>query len=162
MALGFLCDMHREQLSSRPSLAVSIWDKWIQKGCECFKARDWRRALNYLGCSFELSELMLERGHDGDRDGELRRIDRFMVSGHFLAECFARCDRVDMERHCLLKVHHRLLTDMRARPATGLSLKTNLEISLHMLERHFSAHDEFALLAKCYNEGMLTLQAITH
>jgi hypothetical protein len=158
MAMQFLCSTHRDQLKSSTILAQSRWNEWMETGREAFAQRDWQAALKYFGCSFELSEMLL----DSDALPVHSNIDRYMVSGHFLAECFGRCQNQCLQRHCLLAVHHHLLTVLRSPDGPSLSLKRNVEISLQMLSRHFEAAGEAAMLQPCYEESMRLLRYSCH
>ena len=158
MAMQFLCSTHRRQLKRCTLVAENRWDEWMEAGRQAFAQRDWQAALKYLGCSFELSEMLLE----GDDLPALSNVDRYMVSGHFLAECFGRCQDRCLQRHCLLAVHRHLLNILRSPQGRGLSLKRNVEISLQMLSRHYQSAGEEAMLQDCYEESMRLLKHRCH
>ncbi|CAA0092817.1 Uncharacterised protein [Zhongshania aliphaticivorans] len=158
MAMQFLCSAHRQQLKRSKVVAENRWDEWMEAGREAFAQRDWQSALKYLGCSFELSEMLLSN----EDLPSLSNIDRYMVSGHFLAECFARCHENCLQRHCLLAVHHHLLKLLRSPQGLGLSLQRNVEISLQMLARHYEAAGEEETLHACYQETTRLLKHRCH
>ncbi|CAA0102313.1 MULTISPECIES: hypothetical protein [Zhongshania] len=158
MAMQFLCSTHRQQLKRSRVVAENRWDEWMEAGREAFAQRDWQAALKYLGCSFELSEMLL----NSEALPTLSNVDRYMVSGHFLAECFGRCHDRCLQRHCLLAVHHHLLKVLRSPQGRGLSLQRNVEISLQMLSRHYEAAGEEEMLQACYQESMRLLKHSYH
>lgn len=158
MAIQFLCSTHRQQLTRSRVVAENRWDEWMEAGRDAFAQRDWHAALKYLGCSFELSEMLLL----GGEKPTISDIDRYMVSGHFLAECFGRCQDSCLQRHCLLAVHHHLLKVLRSPYGRGLSLRRNVEISLQMLSRHYHAAGEEEMLQACYQESMRLLKHSCH
>lgn len=158
MAIRFLCPRHRQQLLDNAESGAERWQVWMMAGRQAYAERDWQQALKLLGSSFELSELLL----DQQAAPALEALDRYMLSGHFLAECFCQCGDRALQRHCLLAVHYRLLQTLRSQRGRGLPLKHNVEISLQMLERAYRADnrlDEFAhcqresrrLVARCYH-----------
>lgn len=158
MAMQFLCSTHRQQLKRSRVVAENRWDEWMEAGREAFAQRDWQAALKYLGCSFELSGMLL----NSEALPTLSNVDRYMVSGHFLAECFGRCHDRCLQRHCLLAVHHHLLKVLRSPQGRGLSLQRNVEISLQMLSRHYEAAGEEEMLQACYQESMRLLKHSYH
>jgi hypothetical protein len=158
MAMQFLCSTHRQQLKGCTMVAENRWHEWMEAGREAFAQEDWQAALKYLGCSFELSEMLLE----SDDLPVLSNIDRYMVSGHFLAECFGRCQDRCLQRHCLLAVHRQLLNMLRSPQGWGLSLNRNVEISLQMLSRHYRSAGEEVMLQDCYEESMRLLKHRCH
>jgi hypothetical protein len=158
MAIQFLCANHRQQLLHSPIVAQARWNEWMETGREAFSQRDWLKALKFLGCSFELSELLLNQ----TRKPLLSDLDRYMLAGHFLAECFAHCGDVASQRHCLMAVHHRLMAVLTSPEGRGLALKCNVEISLQMLQRHFDKTGESAQIQACYDESMGLLKRAYH
>ncbi len=149
MAIRFLCPQHREQLLRFDDAGCECWQRWMTAGRQAYAQRDWQEALRFLGSSFELSELVL----DQQSSPALDALDRYMVSGHFLAECFVRCGDRALQRHCLLAVHYRLLQALRKPGGTLLPLKHNIEISLQMLERAYRADNRLDELAHCQRES---------
>lgn len=149
MAIRFLCQQHRDQLANYKDTGSECWQQWMTAGRRAYAERNWQEALRFLGSSFELSELVL----DGQSTPALDDLDRFMVSGHFLSECFVRCGDRALQRHCLLAVHYRLLQALRRPSGKLLPLKHNVEISLHMLERAYRADNRLDELAHCQRES---------
>lgn len=158
MSIRFLCDSHRQQLQRSEAVAALRWEEWMEAGREAYAQRDWVPALRYLGCCFELSELMLR----GAAELLLDDLDRYMVSGHYLSECFARCGDEALQQHCLLAVHHRLLQALRQGEGRRLPLYKNVEISLEMLERFYREGGRLDELAHCRRESRQLLQRCYH
>ncbi len=158
MAMRFLCESHRQQLLRNQAVAEIRWDEWMEAGREAFSNKEWLVALRYLGPSYELSDLLLKRAWAPD----LPCLDRFMLSGHFLAECLRRCGETQLQRHCLLEVHHRLLAILRSAQGAELPLHRNIEISLQMLSRHYEAVGEADLLVACEQETRRLLCRCVH
>ncbi len=158
MAMRFLCESHRQQLLRSQAVAEMRWDEWMEAGREAFSNKEWLVALKYLGSSYELSELLLKRAWTP----LLPCLDRLMVSGHFLAECLRHCGETQLQRHCLLEVHHRLLTTIRSPQGAELPLRANIEISLQMLSRHYSDTGEADLLVACEQETRRMLRRSVH
>ncbi|AKH69040.1 hypothetical protein IMCC21906_01362 [Spongiibacter sp. IMCC21906] len=158
MSFQFLCAAHRQQLSSNASAAELRWEEWMETGRRAFADRDWRHAVRFLGCSFELSELLLAC----DSQPNLDALDRFMVSGHFLAECFANTGNRDLQQHCLLAVHHRLLKVLRTPEGRSLPLKRNIEFSLQMLSRYYEAEGNRDAFDHCQRESQRLLNRCYH
>ncbi len=154
MAMRFLCESHRQQLLRSQAVAEMRWDEWMEAGREAFREKDWVVALRYLGSSYELSDLLLKSAWTLT----LPSLDRFMLSGHFLAECLRHCGEVKLQRHCLLEIHYRLLAALRSPQGAGLPLRRNIEISLHMLLRHFKATGEADLIVACEQETRRVLR----
>jgi len=153
MSLKFLCPVHREQFQSRPVLARAYWDNWMEAGTEAFHNRDWQDALRYLGCCFELSDIMLSEQKPISVEDALNNFDRYMVAGLYLAECFGCQGDKKLERHCLLSVHHRLSRELEKHQQYSGLRSRNLEISLHMLKRHYEAHQEFSDISHSYQQA---------
>lgn len=158
MAFQFLCATHRQQLSRSPVVSEQRWEEWMEAGRLAFADRDWSLALRFLGCSFELSEIMLSL----EPRLSLVALDRYMVSGHFLAEGFANAGNPDLQLHCLLAVHHRLLSIIRSPEGQGLALKNNVEFSLQMLSRFYSERDNAVAFEHCERESRRLLQRCYH
>ena len=158
MSIRFLCDAHREQLQQSQAIACQRWDEWMEAGREAYSRRDWLPALRFLGCCFELSELMMKGNHQPD----VPELDRHMISGHYLAECFARCGESDLQRHCLLAVHYRLLQALRNARGRRLPLKHNVDISLQMLERYYRDAGCLDELTHCRRESKRLLVRCYH
>ena len=148
MAIRFLCASHRAQLEGSTLVAAQRWDDWMERGREAFADKQWLRALQFFGCSFELAEMALAE----HCRPTLMALDRYMVSGHFLASCFARCGKPDLQKHSLLAVHYRLLKTLRQPAGAGLSLENNIAISMQMLERCFANAGGSAELDACRRE----------
>ena len=158
MSIRFLCESHREQLQQSQPVARQRWEEWMEVGREAYARRDWLPALRFLGCSFELSELMMA----GNAQPDVPDLDRHMISGHYLAECFARCGEHDLQRHCLLAVHYRLLQTLRNAGERRLPLKYNVEISLQMLERYYRDAGCLDELSHCQRESKRLLARYYH
>ncbi len=158
MAFHFLCEAHRQQLASAGPAAEQRWEEWMAVGRRAFSARDWTAALRYLGCCFELSEILLAKAPSPS----LAALDRFMVSGHFLAECFANAGSGDLQQHCLLAVHHRLLTVLRSPEGRHLPLKRNVEFSLEMLCRYYTEQGNLDAFEHCARESKRLLRRCYH
>ena len=158
MAMRFLCESHRQQLLRSQAVAEIRWDEWMEAGREAFSNKEWLIALRYLGSSYELSELLLKRA----AVPLVPCLDRFMLSGHFLAECLRHCGETQLQRHCLLEVHHRLLAMLRSPPGAELPLQRNIEFSLQMLSRHYEELGEGDLLRACEQETRRLLRRSVH
>ena len=158
MAMRFLCESHRQQLQRSQAVAEIRWDEWMEAGREAFSNKEWLVALKYLGSSYELSDLLLKR----NAVPLLPSLDRFMLSGHFLAECLRHCGEAQLQRHCLLEVHHRLLAILRSPQGAELPLQHNIEISLQMLSRHYDSAGEADLLLACEQETRRLLRRSVH
>ncbi|MDF1691910.1 MAG: hypothetical protein P1U47_06035 [Zhongshania sp.] len=158
MTMRFLCETHRQQLLRSQAVAEIRWDEWMEAGREALSQKDWRAALKYLGSSYELSEVLLTQCSVPD----LAYLDRYMVSGHFLAECLRHCGELQLQRHCLLEVHYRLLAILRSPQGQGLPLQRNIEISLQMLTRHYDATGEVDSFLACRAETQRLLQRSVH
>lgn len=158
MSIRFLCESHRQQLQRSEAVASQRWEEWMEAGREAYAQRDWVPALRYMGCCFELSELMLS----GERELALEDVDRHMLSGHYLSECFARCGDPSLQQHCLLAVHHRLLQALRNGLGRRLPLYKNVEISLQMLERFYREGGRMDELAHCQRESRRLLRSCYH
>lgn len=158
MAFQFLCAAHRQQLTLDLAEAQRRWEHWMEVGRKAFAERDWRSAVKFLGCGFELSELMLSDDDNPDLDA----LDRFMVSGHFLAECFANTGNSDLQQHCLLAVHHRLLKTLRSPAGKTLPLQRNVEFSLQMLCRYYDGQGKRDAFEHCQRESRRLLQRCYH
>lgn len=158
MAFQFLCAAHRQQLCQDVSAAELRWDEWMSVGRRAFAEKEWRMAVRYLGCSFELSEILLSY----EVLPSLAALDRFMVSGHFLAECFANTGNSDLQQHCLLAVHHRLLKVLRSPEGKSLPLQRNVEFSLQMLGRFYEEEGNRDAFEHCQRESRRLLQRCYH
>ena len=138
--MKFLCEHHRKQLESLPLEAEECWEQWMQSGAKAMTAGEWQLALRYVGSAFEASELMLAQPDLYIDSDELSNADRFMISGHYLAECLHRIGRNDAERHYLMRVHQRLMnlaSDESVGSYQRISVLKNIKVSIALLKRHF-------------------------
>ena len=167
--MAFLCDRHRRQVLTETTTAISFWEQWMRQGSELFDQRQWQMAANYLGCSFEVAEWLVNKprpvaktDHVTESPANLSPIDRYMLAGHHLSECLGRCGRSDVELHYLLTVHLTLLNIVKARGYQYWLLKQHLEISLAMLRRYCQLYGAFRGYHDCYLETRLCIDQCMH
>jgi hypothetical protein len=158
MAGKFLCAPHRALLSQDRNIALMRWEEWMTAGQEAMANVQWVEALRYLGCCYELGEMVLEQGDSLSEDD----VDRYMVSGHYLAECFARCGARELRCHYLLAVHYQLLQLVSSYGGRNLRLRGNIEFSLQMLERLYVDEGRFGDLQRCREESQRKLAQACH
>ncbi len=138
----------------------------MQQGSQCIADRQWQSATSFLGCSYELSEWLLQQPETtpataavniNSSTPELSYTDRFTIAGHYLAECLGRNGDKQLELHYLLSVHLTLLNRAKSKLGQYWLLKQNLEISLTMLQRFCHAHGSFKGFHDCYLETRLCI-----
>jgi len=149
--MKFLCDQHRTLLQQSPTLAQARWEEWMTSGYQAMAEREWRRAISYYGCCYEVSEWQLRAEIQESATCNLKSLDQVMIAGHLLAESFGRSGNIPMERHCLLAVHNRLtaLATRFLEPDQASRLRNNIELSLAMLKRHCKLHGDFGAMHAC-------------
>jgi len=150
--MKFLCSNHRKQLIQSPTRAVECWNQWLDTGSNLIEQQNWKRASSYFGCCYEVAEWLLAQPELLQNESELTYVDRYMVAGHHLAECFGRIGRHDVELHYLLTVHRCLMNYVMSQEHKYWSLKNNLEISLLMLSRFTQLQGQFKGYEDCYLE----------
>ena len=149
--MKFLCEHHRRQLIGQPDLALDHWRQWMDKSSTLMENSDWRPACNLLGCGFELAEWLLDNPQPGQGE-TLDPVNRYMVTGHQLAECLGRSGRGDLELHFLLTVHLRLIDWVKSRRNNFWLLQQHLRISLAMLSRYRRRRGSFKGFYDCCAE----------
>jgi len=142
--MKFLCEHHREQILNEPTTASTYWSLWVEQGLLCFEQEEWDRAAQFLGCSYEAAEWLLDKPDPVLRKDGLNSIDRYMVSGHHLAEAYGRAGQHDLELNYLIQVHNQLIRLANQGTNQYWPLKHNLEISLIMLNRYSQLKGKFS------------------
>ena len=167
--MKFLCAPHRRMLQQFPDVAQARWEEWMNQGYDALERGDWHRAVMFYGCSFEISEWMLENGRIAPDQVDLKSLDQLMVSGHLLAESLGHSGDIALERHVLLAVHRWLttVTGDSLHAAGASRLRKNLELSVIMLKRHCQRHGDFGGSRACltYTRELLAsipAQAVVH
>lgn len=148
--MNFMCRYHRQSITQAPDLAVKYWHYWMDLGIEKLQTKCWWEAAKLLGGSFEIAESLIQ--HDplpALNHNCLSALDRYMISGHHLAESFGQAQRPDLELHFLLKVHQKLIHCAHNSHKHDWPLKENLQLSLHMLERFQNLNHEFTGFDAC-------------
>lgn len=159
--MTFLCEHHRRQILAQPATAPHYWRHWMNRGTALIEAADWQSARQYLGNSFDLADALLQA--DGDAgDDALGHINRYMISGHHLAECLGRCGDTERELHYLLSVHQRLVAWVQSRAPQYWLLGQHLHISRIMLNRYRRAHGSFAGYYACCVEAEWYIKQCSH
>ncbi len=161
MTLKYLCPQHRETILSSPMQAKHYWQLWLNQGTNRMDQRDWQQATAYLGSCFEVAEWLLQEP-ETDSKGGLPHLDRYMVSGHYLAECYDRADQHEQALHYLLTVHDTLVKYVRQKQSQYWLLRTHLDISLTMICRYRQHHGAFKGFYDCCRETQLYLRLCTH
>ena len=159
--MKFLCDHHRQRILAQPSQALAYWHEWMNKSSALIDEGEWNRACGYLGCSFEVAEWLLQNPLPADENRQ-RSIERFMVAGHQLAECFGRSGHRDMELHYLLTVHLVLIDRVKNKTPGYWLLKPHLQISLTMLNRFRNNRGSFKGFYDCCVETELYIKQCVH
>ncbi|MEM8594320.1 MAG: hypothetical protein AAGF06_05825 [Pseudomonadota bacterium] len=154
--MTFLCTHHRNELSKNPIKALHDWQDWIHKGSEHLRCNELSRALSYFGCAFELSELLLEQPSHFI-ETQLKRIDRFMVSGFYLAELYRQEHQHDLEGQLLVHIHSALEQFSRHSSTLRKRLVDNIEFSALMIEQYYTRSEESAA-----NQLVRTHPHLTH
>jgi len=54
--MRFLCNSHRQQLLNNEHQVAAIWNEWMQQGYALFEQKQWSKAFQYLGYSYEAAE----------------------------------------------------------------------------------------------------------
>lgn len=101
MHVQFLCSKHRALLSERLDATAPIWSSWMRKGQSCRSNGSVDESIQYFGCAFDFSTLLIERytAH-GELDGQ-RHMDRLLASGMALARALAECGHLALRREFL-------------------------------------------------------------
>lgn len=141
--MKFLCEHHRQQLFNEPRRALARWQEWMAQGNARIEQGDWREACRFVGCSFEVSEWLLLQPGATPVTESWRAVERYMLSGHHLAECLGRCGHTDRELDTLLAVHVQLVSWVKRRQPQYWLLKQHLQISLLMLGRFCNERGSF-------------------
>lgn len=160
--MKFLCEPHRRMMQQFPDIARARWEEWMCQGYQALKLGNWRQALMFYGCSFEISEWLLDCQLRESGTVDLQTLDQVMVSGHLLAESFGHDGNVAMERHYLLAVHKHLTAVVGDNLHAGeaVRLRKNLELSLVMLKRHCRERGTFGGSEACIHNARTLLDAI--
>lgn len=156
--MQFLCNKHRHWLEHHPDHARACWEKWMQQGYSAMDNHDWKTAISYFGCSYELSEIRLKQIGSGHEIHPFNPVDQIMVSGHLLASCLGHAGESEHERHFLIAVHYHLVKAAQ-KPGCQPHLKKNVELSLIMLQRHCRLHGEFGGMSACFNQTRTVLES---
>lgn len=149
--MNYLCRHHRQELFSQPEKASEYWHQWMRQGGSLIDSGQWREACSFLGCCFELCEWIIQQGNHPGGDHQI--VDRYLVSGHILAECLGRSGRIDLELHYLLTVHTSLIERVKNRLPDYWLLKQHLQISLMMLNRYCKQRGSFKGYYDCCVEA---------
>ena len=106
--MRFLCNSHREQTLSDPKQAIHYWELWMTEGEQHCQRGDWQSASHFFGCSFEVGEWLIHCLQNQHQNTGLNFIERMMLAGHSLAECYKKMDLNQHELDILVKVHNLL------------------------------------------------------
>lgn len=107
--MRFMCNTHRQQVLSEPNHAIRFWEQWMEQGQRHFHQCNWIDASHFFGCSFEISEWLIQTSNITDhRNTPLNYAERVMLSGHSLAECYKQLDEKQLELDMLIQVHNLL------------------------------------------------------
>lgn len=139
--MAFLCRKHFTQLSKNPIKALSHWQDWIKQGSNHMRANDLKAALQYFGCAFEISEMLLMQ-HCSFIETRLKRIDRFMLTGFYLAEIYKRKGKRNIEGQLLIHIYNCLETFSKQDELLAKRLQGNMEFSALMIEKFNARSDE--------------------
>ena len=159
--MNFLCQHHRQSVFQSPNLALSYWEQWLQISTDHIDNDEWGKATNYLGCCYEVAEWLLDKPQQVQLD-RLPHLDRFMISGHYLAESLGRSGKQEQELHFLLTVHSHLVAYVKERRQQHWLLHTHLEISLAMLCRYKELNGPFRAFYDCCRETQLYMNQCSH
>ena len=159
--MNFLCDHHRQTVLQSPRMALSYWEQWLQISTDHIDNQQWGQATDYLGCCFEVAEWLLDQPQAVSTE-KLPHIDRYMVSGHYLAESLGRSQQPEQELHFLLTVHTCLVNYVREKRQQYWLLRTHLEISLSMICRYKQQRGVFKGFYDCCQETQFYLKQCTH
>ncbi|MCK9503978.1 MAG: hypothetical protein M0Q95_07320 [Porticoccaceae bacterium] len=160
--MTFLCDMHREFLQQNPAQAYARWEEWMGKGYGAMDNHQWRQAVAYFGCCYEISDWFLQQDDYHRQQGIFdysTSVDRLMISGHLLALGFGKLGCTHLERHFLVAVHNHLHSCLPRLFGIENKIKAKLELSLLALEEHCRRFGEFQGYQQCRAE---TLQVIRY
>ncbi|MBB3046737.1 hypothetical protein FHR99_000973 [Litorivivens lipolytica] len=104
MHVQFLCSKHRALLSERLEASAPIWSSWMRKGQACRTRGSVDESIQFFGCAFDLSILLIQRftAH-GKLDGQ-RHMDRLIDSGMALARALAECGHLSLRREFLNRI----------------------------------------------------------
>ena len=138
--MRFMCQAHRQKLLQKPSEVLSFWDKWLNQGLGHFAEANWHEASRFFGCSFEAGEWLLEKPEVVEKLNKFTHIDRYMLAGHYLAECIGKQGYHEKELHLLVQIHQRCLCLSKQGVFKHYPLKHNLEISMAMISRYCQNH----------------------
>ena len=59
MNLSYLCATHRQWLFDDFERAEQHWLQWIERGIQSYEQQNYREAVSFLGCAFEISDHLL-------------------------------------------------------------------------------------------------------
>ncbi|MBL4795522.1 MAG: hypothetical protein JKY24_08495 [Pseudomonadales bacterium] len=168
--MQFICDKHRREFLSEPTAALESWEQWMHLGVKAFEREEWDSAILLLGCCYEASEWLLSQPelHEPDADNSLNAIDRFMVSGHQLAESYGRKGEYRLELKFLLRVHD-YLNSLSRYPQHSLHhnifhlpLKYSLEICQIMLDRYYKQRGDFDEYCHCLEQTFHSIEKLRY
>lgn len=128
-----------------PCFGREHWENCMQLGVRCFEQGQFEQAAEFLGASYEVASISIDGmvpAPAAGGEGGLTPYDRFVLSGHGLAECYRRLDDRKHERHFLLATHFELMSSYREQRGYHPTLHRLVEISLRMLHRHYRHYDD--------------------
>lgn len=160
--MGFICKHHRQHVLASPPSAIKFWDQWMEQANLHLLERDWREATRYIGCSFEVSQWLLEQPELIQHESSLSYLDRFMVSGHQLTECMGQQQQSRLELHFLLAVHIELMSRARTGNHQHWHLQYCLQRSMGRIKLYCTQHGDFKGYNDCLHETAQYLKRALH
>lgn len=113
MNLQYLCAKHRQWLFEDFDRAEQHWLQWIERGIQAYEQQDYRNAVTFLGCAFEISNHLLSQSWP---DIEVT-VSRYTYSNICLARAYEQIGE-HQTRHYLLAEADRRLADFYPEPAS--------------------------------------------
>jgi hypothetical protein len=129
----YLCNTHRKTFSNNPIKALQDWKVFIETGQSKLKNSDPYHATLYFGNAFEISQILLNQPCRFHKT-QLKRIDRFMISGFYLSECYKRSQRFDEQHQLLMDIYNQLCILSSSELALQQSLTSNIDFTKALID----------------------------
>lgn len=157
--MDFICSQHRETVLATPTTAISYWGQWMQTGQEHAATGNFSQAHSFIACSFEIANWLLKKPQLIGGDKAMSYADRYVESGHQLADCYAEMGRFDLELHYLLAIHHKLCELIESGRYRHFPLQQNLQLSMRKLFVYSNQRGPFNGYQQCCIDTATLLRA---
>ncbi|MCK7598128.1 hypothetical protein M0G74_12670 [Microbulbifer sp. CAU 1566] len=108
MNLRFLCANHRQWLMTSVSRAEQAWLEWMERGAMLCEEGQYRQAIPFLGCAFELADYLLGERSPGYSVAAMR----FTDSARLLMEAYHQCGESGHGNYILVVASSRLAQEL--------------------------------------------------